>query len=179
MTDQEHALIDVDQLRKVWKVEDRPTILQTLAVVARAWSARSTCSRRQVGAVIADHKGVIISSGYNGTPAGMEHCNHMCGCDPLDREYFDNYHPPSCPAGEKCTTAIHAEENAILFAARRGISTYGSMIVTTYGPCYRCARMIVQAGINMVVYLEKNPDPQALDLFNRTGMTLLSTTVKE
>lgn len=159
-------------------VADRPTILQTLAQVARAWSARSTCSRRQVGAVIADHKGVIISSGYNGAPAGMEHCDHWCDCD-MGGSPVGEHHHPDCYLVAKCTTAIHAEENAILFAARRGISTYGSMIVTTYGPCYRCARMIVQAGINMVVYLEKNPDPEALNLFNRSGMTLLSATVKE
>jgi dCMP deaminase len=173
--EQEHALVDVVALRRAWKVEDRPTIIQTLAVVARAWGGRSTCSRRQVGAVIADHKGVIISSGYNGAPAGMDHCDHSCDCQGGN---FQG-HYSECNSFRSCTLAIHAEENAILFAARRGISTYGSMIVTTYGPCYRCARMIVQAGIDMVVYLERNPDPQALDLFNRTGMTLLSASPKE
>lgn len=164
---------------------DRPTILQTLAQVARTWALRSTCSRRQVGAVIADPRGVILSSGYNGAPAGMEHCDHECdqGCGAQD-QYSDHPsrvggHWPDCAALKSCATAIHAEENAILFAARRGVSTYGAMIVTTYGPCYRCARMIHQAGINMVVYLEKNPDPQALELWVRTGMTLLQSSPKE
>lgn len=158
---------------------DRPTILQTLALISRAWAQRSTCSRRQVGAVIADHKGVIISSGYNGAPAGMDHCNHECTCVAKIHSVQHDQHEPDCRTTISCTTAIHAEENAILFAARRGVSTYGSMIVSTYGPCHRCARMIVQAGINMVVYLERNPDPVALELFNRTGMTLLSATPKE
>lgn len=153
-------------------------VYQTLAEIARTWAKLGTCSRRQVGAVIADHNGVIISSGYNGAPAGEPHCDHQCICDMDPKEIQAcGYHPiDDCPGDQKCTTAIHAEENAILFAARGGRSTFGKMIVTTYGPCLRCARMILQAGIDFVLYLEPNPDPAAVNLFQDHGITFLQST---
>lgn len=152
----------------------RPSIYQTLAEIAVAWSKRSTCSKRHVGAVIAtQEKGVIVSSGYNGAPAGMPHCEHGCDCDQpgFSRGQFRCLE--TCASVAKCTTAIHAEENAILFAARAGVSTYGRMLVATYGPCERCARMIIQAGVDFVIYLEPNSDLRALNTLYDNGITTL------
>lgn len=145
----------------------RPQIYQTLGEVAQVWAKRSTCSRRAVGAVIATHQGVILSSGYNGAPAGMDHCAHACRC--IGGNF--NGHHSECPSLSKCTTAIHAEENAILFAARGGRATYGTLLVTTYGPCLRCARMIHQAGINTVWWIEPNHDLMAADFLGQVGIT--------
>lgn len=99
---------------------------------AWVWSHRSTCSRLHVGVVIADHRGVILSSGYNGALSGMPHCNHE-----------DN---------EPCRASVHAEGNAILWAARRGIALEGAQLYTTHEPCVECCKQIIQSGISIVYY---------------------------
>lgn len=106
---------------------------------------RSTCDRLQVGAVIS-RDGRVISSGYNGNIVGMDHCNHQ--------------EHPSIP----CTTAVHAEANAILFAARYGMSTEGATLYTTHQPCLQCAKMIINAGIVRVCYEHPYRDNSGLDL---------------
>lgn len=111
----------------------RPTIEQTLMQVAHLVALRGTCSRRQVGAVIADTRGVILSTGYNGALSGMQHCDH-----------HDDYQP--------CDISEHAERNAIYWAARRGIAIEDTILFTTDSPCPGCARGIVQCGIVKVVY---------------------------
>lgn len=114
----------------------RPEMDEVLIHVAHAMSARATCSYLQVGAIVA-HDGRILTSGYNGAPSGMPHCEHT----------------PRVP-GEPvtpCTTAIHAEANAIAFAARYGTSLdYGTMY-TTVSPCVACAQLIINSGIVRVV----------------------------
>lgn len=145
----------------------RPHISQTLAEVAQVWARRSTCSRRHVGAVIATHQGVILSSGFNGAPAGMPHCNHACDC--LGGNIQG--HHSECNVHTKCATAIHAEENAIVFAARGGRATYGTLMVATYGPCLRCARMIHQAGINTVWWIEPNSSFASQNFLAEVGIT--------
>lgn len=111
-------------------------------------SARSTCLRRKVGSVIVKGK-QIVSTGYNGAPQGIEHCLDI-GCA---RE--------GVPAGERselCRGA-HAEQNAINFAARYGISIEGATIYTTHFPCSWCAKSIVNSGLSRVVFLNDYPDP--------------------
>lgn len=100
-----------------------------------AWilSYRGTCSRLRVGAVIADHRGVSLSSGYNGAPAGLPHCNHETSDEP-------------------CKISLHAEANAILWAARRGISIENAHLYTTHEPCYECSKLIAQSGIAVLYY---------------------------
>jgi dCMP deaminase len=109
----------------------RPSIDETLINTAILWSKRGTCSRLQVGSVIVKDTRVI-SSGYNGAPAGLDHCLHE-----------DN---------SPCEVAAHAEENAIVYAARAGISTEGTTLYCTHLPCSRCARLIINAGIVEVVF---------------------------
>lgn len=111
---------------------DRHTMLMDIAVIV---SRRSTCQRAQVGAVIA-RDGRVLSMGYNGAPPGMPHCEHDLSWGPQ-------------PA---CTNAIHAELNAIAWAARAGMRTDGASLYTTYQPCHSCGQAIVSAGITKVYY---------------------------
>lgn len=113
---------------------------------ARTAAKRGTCLRLQVGAVIS-RDGRPLSIGYNGAPTGMSHCN-AATCDP---------HQP-------CTWASHAEQNAIDYAARKGISTEAADLHLTDSPCPTCARSIINAGIRRVVYEREYRDPEGLRL---------------
>jgi len=111
----------------------RPSIEQIMMEVARTMAQRSTCSRLSVGAVIAKD-GRIVSTGYNGAPAGMPHC------------------PPKDEHTQPCESEIHAETNALLYAARAGIRTEGAMLFCTHAPCAPCARLVAAGGIVKVYY---------------------------
>lgn len=130
----------------------RPSLVDTLLSIAHTVSERSTCSRRNNGAVIANSKGVVLSTGYNGSLSGMKHCEHDCDCmaDIIDPDV----HLDNCPAhpDKGCTTAVHAEANAVYFAARNGVSTDGAIIYCTTEPCIKCAEAIVQSGIVECIY---------------------------
>lgn len=147
---------------------------ETLMGVAELWSAHSTCSRLAVGAVIS-RDGRSLSSGYNGAPKGLPHCNHsvqVCFCasgNPLDYEGLLR----DCPAHGACRTAVHAELNAIAFAAKYGMSTDGAELHTTHQPCLNCAMAIINAGIIRVVYLHPYRDRAGTDLLKAAGVTAL------
>lgn len=111
----------------------RPTSDETLMEIAKVMSRRGTCSRRQVGAVIADTKGVILQSGYNGALAGFPHCAP-----------HNDYEP--------CETSSHAERNAVYFAARKGVALEGAQFFSTDAPCVACAKAMIQSGIIKVTY---------------------------
>ena len=130
----------------------RPSLSDTLMTIAITVSKRSTCSRRNNGAVIANARGVVLSTGYNGSLSGMSHCDHECDC--LAQLGSGNIHESECPAhpSNGCATAVHAEANAIYFAARNGVSTAGSIIYCTTEPCIKCAEAIVQSGIVECIY---------------------------
>ena len=121
----------------------RPSWDEYFLAIARDVSSRSNCLRRQVGAVIVKGK-AIISTGYNGTPIGVRNCSEG-GCLRCQSE---------CRPGEGYDTCIcvHAEENAIVLAARYGASTDGSMMYTTLRPCFGCVKEAIQAGIKEIVY---------------------------
>lgn len=133
----------------------RPRRVNTLMDVARVMSQRATCTRAQVGTVIA-RGGRILSSGYNGAPAGMAHCDHTCTCESpsrLSTRQNGLDHHPGCPLDKVgCTVAIHAEANAIVWAARVGVATEGAQLYTTHMPCLACAQLIINAGIVSVMY---------------------------
>lgn len=111
----------------------RPTVDETLMQVARVFAQRGTCSRMQVGCVIAK-EGRILTSGYNGAPAGFDHCDHT--------------RIPNAP----CSWTVHAEANALVFAAKHGVRVWEATLYTTLSPCFTCAGMILNAGIARVVY---------------------------
>lgn len=123
--------------------------------IARVVAKRSTCLHRQVGAVIVKGK-QIISTGYNGVPSGHAHCLDI-GCARED--------VPSGQRSELCRGA-HAEQNAINFAARYGISIERATLYTTLFPCSWCAKSIVNAGLARVVYAEDYPDPLAKEILS-------------
>lgn len=129
----------------------RPSLDDTLLDAARVFSRRSTCSRLNVGAVLAvDSR--IVSTGYNGSAAGLPHCVHGA-------------------AGEPCTQAVHAEANAVAFAARHGISTAGSTLYVTHSPCLDCAKLLVNAGVERVVYGQLYRAEAGIDLLERVGIS--------
>lgn len=109
----------------------RPSRNALLMDTAAMWSLRGTCARMKVGALV-HRDGRILVQGYNGAPAGLPHCDYP--------------HEPS-----ECL-AVHAEQNAIAFAARWGVGLDGADLVVTHQPCLSCARSIVNAGIVSVQY---------------------------
>lgn len=156
----------------------RPPRDWVLMQSASNWQARSTCSRAQVGAVIS-REGRILSSGYNGAPAGMPHCNHECFCmTPFGFEVGEGerYHEKGCEAAQPCTQAIHAEANAIIHAAKYGVGVDGAELHTTRMPCLNCAGMILNAGIKRVVYYEDHREQSGLLLLTRAKLEVVKYT---
>jgi dCMP deaminase len=132
--------------------------------IARVVAGRSTCLHRQVGAVLV-HGKQIVSTGYNGAPSGRRHCLDI-GCA--------RQGVPSGQRSELCRAA-HAEQNAINFAARYGISIEGATLYTTHYPCSWCAKSIVNAGIVQVVYGEDYPDPLAKEILSAIQVRPIGT----
>lgn len=136
--------------------------------IADIVKTRSTCIRRQVGAVIVkDNR--IITTGYNGAPSGLTHCIDNGGCE---RERLN---VPSGQRHELCR-ALHAEQNAIIQAAKIGVSTEGATIYITTQPCVICAKMIINAGIKKVVYKTSYPDEMAMNMLKESGIEVVSIT---
>jgi dCMP deaminase len=120
--------------------------------VAFLFRARSTCLRRQVGAVLA-LDGRILSTGYGGAPAGVEHCS-----------------PQNCTPDKPCLRTIHAEANTVAWASRNGIRTDSSTLYTTASPCIECAKLLVNAGVRRVVYAEEYRDTSPILLLESVGI---------
>ena len=121
-------------------------------MMAMTVSLRGTCPRLSVGAIIVKHNHVV-STGYNGAPSGLPHCTHG----------------PDEPEGG-CKDTVHAEANAIAFAAREGIATRRGTIYCTHSPCIECAKLIVSAGINRLVYMIPYRDEAPLKLLRAAGL---------
>lgn len=126
----------------------RDQMLMEMAITA---SKRSTCNRKHVGAIIAV-EGRPVSVGYAGAPSGMPHCLDI-GCLPG-------------PDGG-CIRTQHAEANAIAWAARKGIPTERAELYTTVSPCLACAKLIINAGVRHVWYLEQYRKTDGLELLTR------------
>jgi dCMP deaminase len=118
---------------------------------------RSTCRRHHVGAVIVKAKH-ILTTGYNGAPAGLQSCMEL-GC------LRDEQDIPSGKNHEICR-AIHAEQNAIIQAGLHGVNIQGSTIYCTHPPCILCAKMLINAGIRRFVTYGEYPDKAAIELFD-------------
>lgn len=149
---------------------DRPTRDQVLMEHAHVVAKRGTCSRLQVGVVVA-REGRILVSGYNGAPAGMEHCDHACDC-PGSMSDLTHGHAEKCNSRQPCTESVHAECNAIAFAARYGISLEGAEMHTTDSPCLPCAQLMINSGIVRVRYLREYRRREGLELLRAAGVKL-------
>ena len=134
-----------------------------MAYVISSW-ASCFQPNRKIGAVIVKNKR-IMTTGYNGAPAGVKTCVERGEC--LRRKL----NIPSGTRQETCY-AIHAEQNAIIQAARLGVSIEGATLYCTHQPCGVCAKMIINAGITRVVYKEGYPDDFARELLQEAGVAL-------
>lgn len=129
--------------------------------IAHLVAKRSTCLRRQVGAVIVKDRR-ILTTGYNGAPAGVPHCAEV-GC------LREQLGVPSGERHELCR-AIHAEQNAIVQAAYHGVSLNGGICYTTVQPCSLCAKMLINAGIKCIIFQGDYPDALTQELLTAAGV---------
>lgn len=121
--------------------------------MAVVWAKNSYCTRRQVGAILVKDK-MIISDGYNGTPSGFENV-----CEDED--------------GITKPYVLHAEANAITKVAKSSNSSLGATLYVTASPCMECSKLIIQAGITRVVYLEEYRITDGIDLLRRAGIEVV------
>jgi dCMP deaminase len=120
---------------------------------------RSTCSRGKVGAIaVTDDR--IIATAYNGAPPGMAHCTEL-GCDVDENNHVGG-----------CTRAIHAEGNLVAFAAKHGVSLWGSIVYSTCGPCLRCAQLLIASGVARVVYQTPYRLPDGVELLDAANIPI-------
>jgi dCMP deaminase len=120
--------------------------------MAQEWSRLSHCTRKQVGALIVK-EGMIVSDGYNGTPTGF---------------------PNDCEDEQGLTLwyVLHAEANAIMKVARSTNDARGATLYLTHSPCKECSKLILQAGIKRLVYLDPYKDTSGLDLLGKGGVAV-------
>jgi len=114
----------------------RPVWSEYFLRLAEVAATRATCPRLAVGCVLADRDHQVIATGYNGGVSGLDHCLDA-GC------ILEN---------GRCVRANHAEQNAIIQAARRGVSTVGAACYVTHQPCFVCFRHLLAAGVRQIVY---------------------------
>ena len=126
--------------------------------MAHIWAENSYCNRRKVGAIIVKDK-MIISDGYNGTPAGFENI-----CED-ENNVTKSY-------------VLHAEANAITKVSKSHNSSEGATLYVTTSPCMECSKLIIQAGIKRVVFDEKYRVTDGLDILKRAGIELVNIKIK-
>ncbi len=131
---------------------------------ARLAQNRSSCLRRKVGAVIVKDR-MILATGYNGAPTGVAHCSEV-GC------LREQMQVPSGQRHELCR-GLHAEQNAIIQAAYHGISIQGAGMYCTARPCVICVKMLINAGLNRVMYLGEYNDPLAKTMAEESRLELI------
>lgn len=131
----------------------RPSMTDVLMFTAQDFALRGTCSRRQVGAIIADEYGNTVGSGYNGAVRGLPHCAP-----------HTDYRP--------CDVSEHAERNAIYACARNGVPILGKFMYVTDAPCHGCARAIVQCGIAEVTFWRPYRLTSGIDLLISAGVRI-------
>ena len=141
---------------------NRPSWDEYFMQMAELTAQRSTCLRRQVGAIIVKEKH-IIATGYNGALKGLPHCEELGGC------LREKLEIPSGERHELCR-ALHAEQNAIIQAATLGQSIEGATIYITHQPCIICAKMIINAGISRIVIRRGYPDEMSRGMLREAGL---------
>ncbi len=142
----------------------RPSWDEYFMEMVKVASKRSTCVRRQVGAaLVKDNR--LLATGYNGVPKGLPHCDKV-GC--LRKQL-------NVPSGERheICRGLHAEQNAIIQAAIYGVSISGATLYCNTKPCSICAKMIINAEISRIVYMEDYTDALADDLLRCTDIRLV------
>jgi len=140
---------------------NRPSWDEYFMKIAEEVSMRSTCLRRQVGAVTVKDKR-ILATGYNGAPSGLKHCLEVDCIRELQ----------NIPSGEKheLCRGLHAEQNAIIQAALHGIKIGGASLYTTHKPCILCTKMLINAGLKEIIYRDGYPDSMADEMLKEAGI---------
>jgi len=132
--------------------------------MAKLASRRSSCLRRAVGAVLVKDRR-LLATGYNGVPSGVTHCE-VTGC------LRDKLSVPSGERHELCR-GLHAEQNAIIQAAFHGVSIRDAVLYCTNLPCIICAKMLINAGVRRIVYVEGYADALTEEMLREVGMELV------
>ena len=145
-------------------LSDRPSWHEYFMGICDLVATRSTCLRRNVGAVLVKGKR-ILCTGYNGAPAKVPHCREV-GCLRVELNV------PSGENHELCR-GVHAEQNVIIQAAYHGIQVNGAVLYCTNQPCSICSKMIINAGIKTVYYKDGYDDPLTLDMFYKARVELI------
>lgn len=129
--------------------------------IAEQVSGRSTCMRRHTGAVLVKDKR-ILATGYNGVPSGLAHCEEV-GCLREQRAIPSGSHHELC-------RGIHAEQNAVIQAARHGIAIDGATVYCTHQPCVLCAKILLNSGVVDIVFRDPYPDSLSEELLGEAGI---------
>lgn len=129
--------------------------------IATQVAGRSTCLRRATGAVLVKDKR-ILATGYNGVPAGLAHCEQV-GCLREQRGIESGSNHELC-------RGIHAEQNAVIQAAKHGIAIDGATVYCTHQPCVLCAKILINAGVVDIAYRDAYPDGLSLELLSEAGI---------
>lgn len=145
------------------EIHMRPSWDEYFMEIAEMVKRRSTCLRRQVGALIVKDK-QILSTGYNGAPSGLKHCDET-GC------LRDQLKVPSGERHELCR-GLHAEQNAIIQASLHGVKIEGATLYVTIQPCVVCTKMIINSGIRRLVYRGDYPDSLAEEMLRESRITV-------
>lgn len=141
----------------------RPTWDEYFFGIMKSVAGRATCDRGRSGAVIVKNK-QILATGYVGSPKGLAHC------DEIGHEYKDTIHADG-HVSKHCVRTAHAEQNAICQAAKNGVSIDGATVYCQMTPCYVCAKMIINAGIERVVVLKDyHAGGESRRIFNESGV---------
>ncbi|TRO82624.1 deoxycytidylate deaminase [Desulfuromonas acetexigens] len=143
---------------------ERPSWEEYFMEIACLVARRSTCLRRQVGAVMVKGKN-ILATGYNGTPSGITHCE-QAGC------LRQQLNVPSGERHELCR-GLHAEQNAIIQAAKHGINIADATLYCTNSPCIICSKMLINAGVQRIIYKEGYPDLLSMEMLAESGVEVL------
>lgn len=142
----------------------RPSWDEYFMRITQEVAQRSTCLRRQVGAILVKDKH-ILATGYNGAPTGLPHCEEV-GC------LRERLGIPSGERAELCR-GLHAEQNAIIQAAVHGVQIRGSTLYSTTQPCILCAKMLINAGVVRIVYQGPYPDELARQMMDEAGLEVV------
>ncbi len=135
--------------------DSRPSWDDYFMDIAFQVAKRSTCDRARVGAIIVKDRR-ILTTGYNGAPAGLPHCDDV----------------GHLMVGGHCMRTLHAEQNAIIQGALHGVAVAGGTMYVTHQPCLTCAKMIINAGIERVVYAGEYADENAVTFLHQAGVAL-------
>ena len=144
---------------------ERPGWDEYFIEIANVVSKRSNCVSRQVGAVITvDNQ--IVSTGYNGDPKGMYHCVDKGGCLRKLQNIESGTRQEIC-------RAVHAEQNAIISAAVKGVSIKGGTVYVNTYPCGICARMLINSEVKRIVYDSDYSDPLSKKMLDESGIEVV------